>query len=331
MNLNDAFGISAAVIASVGGAGAIIFSLSSWLGKVWSTRLMDSERHKNKKELTSITEAIKNKNNIELEKLKSAIESNSYVFKLDKEHEYEQRKKIKEVISKNKIKIINSAEALNHRMWNFNSNHEKQWHFSKDKKIDDQYYLYSFVYRFLAFFSLCDIAEEEMVYLDSTVSTEKDLDFIKFLKILPQIMCDTALFEGLTYNNSHDTDHFFKNDFHTILGQIQMDKELISFDEFKKKIESEDINVNKAVEFISGISPNKEQPRWFRLQSMHYVLLMFINTFGYDFQHTSLPQISELKKMHKNNPTLKNLDKMLFKIMLQDNNEVRSIIKELKA
>ena len=93
----DVFSISAAIVGSIGGAGLIILGLSSWLGKVWASRLMNEEKFKHQQELTLLTESIKNQNNIELEKLKAKIESNSHIHKLDKTHEHEQRKKIKEV------------------------------------------------------------------------------------------------------------------------------------------------------------------------------------------------------------------------------------------
>lgn len=331
MSSGEIFDVSAAVLTSIGGAGVIILGLSSWLGKVWAARLMDSERHQHQQKLTQITESIKNKNNVELEKLKARIESHSHVYKLDKTHEHEQRKKIKEVISKNKVSIIDSAETLNHRMWNFNENHEEQWHAQNDETIDKQYYLYSFVYRILVFFSWCNTLEKEMIYLDSTIANEKDLDFVKFLKLFPQIMCDVILFDGLEYNHSHDTDHFFKNNFQSSVDQVRTKDGVLSFDEFKKKIEEKAIDVNNVIEYISGISPNEERLRWFRLQAMHYSLLMFINTFGYDFQHTSASRIKELKRAHKDNPTLINLSKMIAKFKLQENEEVKLILGALNA
>lgn len=69
MDLSEVFELSAAILASIGGAGVIVFGFSSWLGKVWATRLMDKERHENQKKLTKITEEIKYANSIELEKL----------------------------------------------------------------------------------------------------------------------------------------------------------------------------------------------------------------------------------------------------------------------
>ncbi|PSV38507.1 hypothetical protein [Photobacterium sp. GB-210] len=331
MDSVDILKVSATIIGSVGSAGVIIFGLSSWLGKVWANRLMNNEKFKHQQELLEMSEAIKNKNNIELEKLKAKIESNSHIEKLDKTHEHEERKKIKEVISKNKVSIIDAAEALNHRMWNFNYNYSEEWHVKSGKDIDAQYYLYSFTYRLLVFFSWCNALEKEMVYLDSTIADEKDLDFVKFLKIFPQLMCDASLFDGLDYDYSNDTDHFFRNNFQSSLNQMNTKDGVISFDEFKSGIEKKEIDVDKIIAFLSGINPNEERLRWFRLEAMHYVLLMFINTFGYDFQYTKSTKFRKLLAKNKANLTLPNLNRMISSFKLQNSKEVEVILAELNA
>ncbi|GKR00148.1 hypothetical protein [Aeromonas hydrophila] len=331
MGFEDIVSVSTVIIGSIGSAGAIIFGLSSWLGKVWANHLMNTEKFKHQQELLVITEEIKNKNIVALEKLKAQIESTSHIEKLDKTHEHEQRKKIKEVISKNKVNIIDAAESLNHRMWNFGDNYSEGWHVKNDRKIDSQYYLYSFAYRLLAFFSWCDKVEKEMIYLDSTIAEEKDLNFVKFLKLFPQLMCDASLFKDLEYDYSHDTDHFYKNNFQSSINQISRKDGVITFEDFKSKIEKNEINVDKVIDFLSGINPNENRLRWFRLESMHFVLLMFINTFGYDFQYTDIEKIRGLLKKHKDNPTFPNLNRMICDFKLQDSSEVKLISSELNS
>jgi len=44
MNINDIWSIALAVITSVGGAGVILFALASWLGKVWASRILETEK-----------------------------------------------------------------------------------------------------------------------------------------------------------------------------------------------------------------------------------------------------------------------------------------------
>ncbi|MFV2016593.1 MAG: hypothetical protein ACC656_14280 [Candidatus Heimdallarchaeota archaeon] len=46
MEWETVFKLVTASIASIGMAGAIIFALSSWLGKVWANRILGNEKHK---------------------------------------------------------------------------------------------------------------------------------------------------------------------------------------------------------------------------------------------------------------------------------------------
>ncbi len=75
MGLSNILEISAPFLASLGGAGIVIIALSSWLGKVWASRLMESEKHENQKQLTLITEQLKKQNSLELEKIRFEMES----------------------------------------------------------------------------------------------------------------------------------------------------------------------------------------------------------------------------------------------------------------
>ncbi len=170
-----------------------------------------------------------------------------------------------------------------------------------------------------------------MIYLDSTIAEEKDLNFVKFLKLFPQLMCDASLFEGLEYDYSHDTDHFYKNNFQSHINQIRREDGVITFEDFKSKIEKNEINIDKAIDFLSGINPNENRLRWFRLESMHFVLLMFINTFGYDFQYTDIEKIRGLLNKHKDNPTFQNLNRMICDFKLQNSSEVQFISSELNS
>lgn len=167
--------------------------------------------------------------------LKSFYERHFHIFKLESEHEYEQRKKIKEVIAKHKTQLLDAADSLNHRLWNFSANHSRDWHTSQNLKLLPQhYYLASFTYRMLAFFAWLRKIEGEMVYLDSTVATKQDLNFVKYLKLFPQLMCDVALFDGLDYNGEYSKDHFLKTTCSIIATYFVPRIKLFSFQNLKR-------------------------------------------------------------------------------------------------
>ena len=54
---------------------------------------------------------------------KGWIEKKIHVNKLETEHKYEQQKGLKNLLSKNKMQLLNISEQLNHRLWNYIENY----------------------------------------------------------------------------------------------------------------------------------------------------------------------------------------------------------------
>ena len=93
---------------------------------------------------------------------KSWIEKRIHLNKLESEYRYEQQKNLKAILSKNKMRLLNAGESLNHRLWNNIENHSENWLSSRGN------YYYSFVYRFVSFFAYIRQIEKELIYIDST-------------------------------------------------------------------------------------------------------------------------------------------------------------------
>jgi len=90
--MNDLFEIFVVIVGSLGGVGVLVLALSTWLGKVWASRLMNKEKAKFARDL----ESIKSNYTSQLELLKSSLtqDTESYKIKLKKsefifEKEYE--------------------------------------------------------------------------------------------------------------------------------------------------------------------------------------------------------------------------------------------------
>ena len=62
MNSSEVWSITQAIIVSVGGAGIIIIGLSSWLGKVWANRIMETDRAKYARELELLRSKLQHEN-----------------------------------------------------------------------------------------------------------------------------------------------------------------------------------------------------------------------------------------------------------------------------
>ncbi len=248
--------------------------------------------------------------------------------KLSYEHKLEEQKKIKESISKNKIQLINAAESLNHRLWNFSSNWNEEWHHSKGE--EPSYYELSFVYRILKFYWWVFKVDNELVYLDTTLSSNSDMDFIKYLRIFPCIMCQATLFDGLKYNHEHDIDHFFRHNLESMISSVEKNREFPSFQEFEKSYETKEGAFKSLYIFLDGMSPNERRLRWTRISSLHLLIVSFLNGYGYPFQFTNSNKLTTIKEsmlLHKDGEVvLGNFSIMLSRIQLSDNTDVRGML-----
>jgi hypothetical protein len=74
MDWRDAIKIGATILASLGGGGLIVLGLSSWLGKVWATHLMESERQAHAIELENLRNSLQRLTETELRSLDVQLE-----------------------------------------------------------------------------------------------------------------------------------------------------------------------------------------------------------------------------------------------------------------
>ncbi|HCA7140251.1 TPA: hypothetical protein MX248_002078 [Klebsiella michiganensis] len=250
-------------------------------------------------------------------------------YKIKIEHEYEQRKKIKEIISKYKTPLLDSAEILNHRLWNFSSNCHKGWHtLNINEDIHSKYYLQSFCYRTLAFLAWCIKFERESLFLDNTLSSKEDLYFIKYIKAMRNIFSDTSLFNGYNYDSEHDTDHFFKDNLVGMAESMITDTGIISFSKFKELDTKE---YYKMVTYISTIMKGRECNKWYLINCFHFILMAFLSKYGYDFQITDKIKLENLYSQQPKNKLAINFRTIIERGMLNQCKEMKKSMSVLLA
>lgn len=248
-------------------------------------------------------------------------------FKIKTEHEYEQRKKIKEAIAKHKVPLLESAEVLNHRLWNFSGNCINGWHvITCRENINNKYYLQSFCYRVLAFLAWCKKFEREMVFLDSTLSTKDDLYFVKYIKIMQSIFSDTVIFHGQGYDSEHATDHFFKDELTSMVEFMITEKGVITFAEFKK---CDSKKYSEMIKYISSIFLGRNCKKWFLINNFHFVLMAFLSKYGYDYQKTEINKLKGLRSTQPQNILAKNFEFMAIQCKINKCKEMKRVLKIL--
>jgi hypothetical protein len=251
---------------------------------------------------------------------KSWIEKKVLINKLESEYKYEQQKKLKALLAKNKMRLLNSAEALNHRLWNFMENHSEPW---LNKRGN---YYNSFVYRFITFFAYIRQIEKELIYIDSTFAGKADLEFIKFLRTFPQLFCDVKLFKGENYDKNVAADHFFRNNFENFCDSFICQNEIVTYLNFIDDIDKYGYENKKLFEYFDSISINESRYRFDLIKTFHLTIIAFLNTYGYDFQQTTLKQINEVLEIPRKSRLYKNYKDILVRNKLNKNKWIDKII-----
>jgi hypothetical protein len=254
---------------------------------------------------------------------KSWIDKKVLIDKLESEYKYEQQKNLKALLAKNKMRLLNASESLKHRLWNFMENHSEPWLSSRGN------YYKSFVYRFISFFAYIRQIEKELIYIDSTFAGKTDLEFIKFLRTFPQLFCDVKLFKGEDYDKSLAVDHFFRNNFENICDSFIRLNEVVTYSSFIDDFDKFEFENKKLFEYFDSICIDETRYRFDLIKTFHLTLIAFLNTYGYDFQETTIRQIGDVIENPRKSRLYKNYKDVLIRNKLDKNKWIREIIKNM--
>ena len=224
--------------------------------------------------------------------------------KLVADYDHEQRKALREIIGRSHGRLLHAGNSLNYRFWNLYANHNKGWLVVDDISCSDNYYLNSFVCRFLAVFALVRDFERQALYVDSRIASKHDMIFVKYVAALHWCMTDTELFQGINYDTFNPVDHFFSDslrDYCEICigddGEILKASAML---ELGKKVEPVFV-------FFQGLSATEDRLRWDRLVSLHLLIATFVNSIGYPEHRTSCEKLSRIARQIRNKKVLANL------------------------
>jgi hypothetical protein len=219
---------------------------------------------------------------------KNFIEKRLLIFKLNSEHQFEQRKKIKNVLASYKGHLLTACENLNHRLWNFSNEKHMEWlKVNGDYHNKQNYYFQSFIYRILAVYAWMRKIESELIHLDTTIATKEDLEFIKFMRFYGRIFSDTAFFKGYDYDYCNQTDHIFKSNLDELYRNITRQNEILTYNSYLEEISSrEQDELSCLYKLLDGVNLVENRLRWQWFQIMKMFNLAFLNAYGYDYQKT---------------------------------------------
>jgi hypothetical protein len=262
---------------------------------------------------------------------KNFIEKRLLIFKLNSEHKFEQRKKIKNVLASNKGHLLTACENLNHRLWNFSNEKHFEWmKVNGDYHNPDNYYFQSFVYRILAVYAWMRKIELELIHLDTTIATSDDLEFIKFIRFYGRIFSDTAFFKGFEYDYSNQTDHIFKNNLDELYQNVTQGNEIFTYNRYLDEISSNELKeLTGFYRLLDGVNTKEDRLRWQWFQILKMLNLAFLNSYGYDYQQTSDEKMRIAKETPMKSKLYDNFIFLLKEHKLDKQKEIKKLIKLL--
>ena len=255
--------------------------------------------------------------------------------KLETEYEYEERKKLRALIGRYHGRMLMAAERLNLRLWNLKRNESRGWLSVSGNygSTEDHYYFRSMVYRFVSLLNVIYLFQNEALYIDSRIAEGNELTFLKFAKSFEWVLTDSALFDGLDYDDTHQRDHFFTDNLRLICDSCTTDGDVMSLSEFQTRISNckgED-PLRQLLDFFDGLCVDEKRLRWDRTVAFHLLIMAFINTFGYDMQKSTAQQFTDIAKSAKHQNVLNNLNTWLGKLGLENEKEVDHIYTAVRA
>jgi hypothetical protein len=262
--------------------------------------------------------------------IKPWIDHRFYQRKLNIEFQYEQRKKIKEVLAKYKVPLIKVCNEVNERYWNFQENYSKGWLNAEGNFDQSGYYFKSFVYRILAVFAWIKIIEGELIFLDTTIASKKDLELLKYFRLIKDVFTSVQLYKTFNYDQSSASDHIFRNQLEDMSEAFMQDGKVITSSEFNKNFSSILPAIKPFCAFLDNINPEINKLRWDRFHLFHIALIGFVNSYGYDFQQVDKNTILKINARLGKNGLLENFQEHINYFKLNGNKELILIMNTLR-
>lgn len=183
----DIFALFGKIVASVGGAGLIIIGLSSWIGKIWADKLMETQRKQNQKEI----EKFKSELHKELELLKAKNEKMNYITKTQFDTEFKMYQELSEacflMFLDNSLLFPRGIDYLPREEEERKKVFEERYKAARDSLILYQNMLYKYapfisvrLYKF--FEQLRELAHRQVQWYPDFVLGRLESDVIKELK-----------------------------------------------------------------------------------------------------------------------------------------------------
>jgi hypothetical protein len=226
-------------------------------------------------------------------------------YQLRKQHEQDERRKLRELISTYKGRMLEAALDWDRRAAQLYDGHYDDLCPPHEKRLDrEQYYFQSVVFRFLQLMAISRRFEGEAFYIEPSIAEEKDFDLLRYAKgfLWVAIHAEITPDDGLP-----GIDHFRSDALRPLLdvcysesarlpqprskqGELIFDRRrCMTLLQRSHRLEVKE-EVDEVLGFFDGLRPDeyddrnggmRRRRRWDRVVALHLFVLAFIGRCGY--------------------------------------------------
>jgi hypothetical protein len=247
--------------------------------------------------------------------------------KLEVEYEYEQRRKLRDLLSRYRGLLLEAAEALDHRCWNLYKNDPDRWLHVKGNYATSGYYFPTWLFRFLNLLAIARSFQQEALFIDEKIAEPQDFLFLHLVKAWSWAVCDVSLFDGIDYDHSTAKDHIFHDDLKRTCDLCLKGIRFTTHLEFDELIR--DGKLDRICKFFDGLESSEDRLRWDRLVALHLLVMVFQASFGYN-AGAKPEQLASVVARFKNPEVPSNLLRWLPKLGLEKHQEIQGLVTALR-
>ncbi|WP_417286112.1 hypothetical protein [Cobetia marina] len=240
-------------------------------------------------------------------------------------YRYEEKREIRKFVVRHHGYLVRYTSNMSYRLFNMYSNKNRCWLDVGKKYSSNNYYYNSTLYRFMCVIACIYQVDQESLIMNTKVAEKKDLLFLNYSEAIHWVMTDTALFEGLDYNNYEQSCHFFSDKLREYGALCVNEDKVVSMDIFLKHINHES-GIGPVLDYFDGIELDENNFKWDRLVVLHLILLAFLNEYGYRRHRSDDKVFLEVAGKINNIQVLTNFVEWIPKLDFNNNKEIRKIM-----
>lgn len=243
--------------------------------------------------------------------------------RLRREHEQQERERLRELISQYQGRVLEAALDWDRRMVQIYDGKYADLDPPDDERLyPEQYYYQSVVFRFLQLSAIARRFELEAFYIKAAIALDEDFDLLRYAKSFLWVMIHAEITPD---DGQPGVDHFRSDAFRPLLDSCYAEPKGSDGQPILPETRSRDgdlifdlrrclalfararglgyeTEVHELLEFFDGVCPDdyvreeesdvivRQRRRWDRLIALHLLVLAFIGKCGYDWDAKDLQQ-----------------------------------------